>query len=157
MIRQLMFIGCVGVLVAGCARHQGAAPAWELTAVDGRTVRSADFAGQVVILDFWATWCPPCRKAVPDLIQLQKEYGPRGLTVIGVSLDQEGVEVVREFMNEFQINYPVVMGDESVTAAFGGIRGIPTVFVIDRQGQIVDKHVGYTPRATFEKRIKPLL
>ena len=133
------------------------APAWELKDVDGKTVKSSDFAGKVVVLDFWATWCPPCKAEIPGFVELQKQYGDKGLVIVGVSLDEQGPEVVTPFMNQFSINYPVVMGDAKIVQAFGGIRGIPTTFVIDRSGKIVSGHVGFAPKETFEKEIVPLL
>jgi thiol-disulfide isomerase/thioredoxin len=132
-------------------------PAWELKGVDGKPVKSSDFAGKVVILDFWATWCGPCRMEIPGFIELQKQYADKGLVVVGVSLDQDGASVVKSFMEKTGINYPVVLGDEKIVSAFGGVEGIPTTFVIDREGKIIRKHVGYTAKAEFEAEIKPLL
>lgn len=133
------------------------APAWELKDVNGKPVKSSDFKGKVVILDFWATWCPPCRQEIPGFISLQQKYGKEGLTVVGVALDAEGAKVVAPFIKKNGINYPIVLGNEQVTRAFGGIEAIPTTFIIDREGNIVSKHVGFVPEATFEKEIKPLL
>ena len=132
-------------------------PAWELKGVDAKPVKFSDFAGKVVILDFWATWCGPCRMEIPGFIELQKQYADKGLVVVGVSLDQDGASVVKSFMDKTGINYPVVLGDETIVNAFGGVEGIPTTFIIDRNGQIVGKHVGYAAKAEFESEIKPLL
>jgi thiol-disulfide isomerase/thioredoxin len=133
------------------------APSWELQNVDGQTVRFADFKGKVVILDFWATWCPPCRAEIPGLIELQKQYGKQGLAVVGVSLDQDGAADVKAFAQKFGINYPVVLADQKVVQAYGEIEAIPTTFVVDRAGGIVAKHIGFTDKGDFEKEIKPLL
>lgn len=133
------------------------APSWELKDTEGKLVKSADFKGRVVILDFWATWCGPCRMEIPGFVELQKQYGERGLTVIGVSLDEEGPSVVKPFVKKFGINYPVVMGDRKMDQAFGGIEGLPTTFIIDREGKIVKRHIGYAPKEEFEKDLKPLL
>ena len=133
------------------------APAWELKDLDGNTVRMADYKGKVVILDFWATWCPPCKKEIPGFINLQKKYGDKGLVVIGVSLDEGGPAVVKPFAQKMGINYPLVMGDQKIAAAFGGIEAIPTTFIIDREGNVVTGHQGYADEATFESEIKPLL
>ena len=133
------------------------ASAWELKDLDGRTISSSQYAGKVVILDFWATWCPPCRAEIPGFVELQKAYGDRGLVVVGVSLDQGGAGPVREFMRRFGMNYPVVMGDEVVARAFGGVEAVPTTFIIDRHGRLVATHVGYTEKEEFERAIKPLL
>jgi peroxiredoxin len=88
---------------------------------------------------------------------LQKQYGDKGLVIVGVSLDEQGPEVVTPFMKQFSMNYPVVMGDAKIVQAFGGISGIPTTFVIDRSGKIVSGRVGFAPKETFEKEIVPLL
>jgi peroxiredoxin len=133
------------------------APSWELHNVDGQTVRFADFKGKVVILDFWATWCPPCRAEIPGLIDLQKQYGKQGLAVIGISVDQDGASVVKAFAQKFGMNYPVLLADPKVVQSYGGIEAIPTTFIIDRQGRIVKEHVGFTDKEDFEKEIKPLL
>ena len=90
-----------------------------------------------MILNFWATWCAPCRLEIPYFIELQKRYGDRGLAVIGVSLDEQGPDVVKEFVKQLGVNYPIVIGNEKITEAYGGIEGIPTTFVIDRQGRVV--------------------
>lgn len=133
------------------------APAWSLKDVDGKTVSSADFKGKVVLLDFWATWCPPCKAEIPSFVELQKTYGDKGLVVVGVSLDEEGARVLKPFMKQFGINYPVVLGDLKTAQAFGGVRSIPTTFIISRDGRIAGRHVGLVSKADFEKAIKPLL
>lgn len=143
--------------ISGASTPAAPSPAWELKGVDGKPVKSSDFAGKVVILDFWATWCGPCRMEIPGFIELQKQYADKGLVVVGVSLDQDGASVVKSFMDKTGINYPVVLGDETIVNAFGGVEGIPTTFIIDRNGQIVGKHVGYAAKAEFESEIKPLL
>jgi thiol-disulfide isomerase/thioredoxin len=133
------------------------APAWELKDTEGKLVKSSDFVGKVVILDFWATWCPPCKAEIPGFVELQKKYGDKGLVIVGVSLDEQGPDVVKPFMQQFGMNYPVVMGDEKILEDFGGVQAIPTTFIIDKSGKIVTKHVGFAPKETFEKEITPLL
>ena len=131
------------------------APGWELKDPDGKLVKSSDFDGKVVILNFWATWCPPCKAEIPGFIELQKKYGDRGLVVVGVSLDEEGSSVVKQFMKAFGMNYPVVMGNLKMMQDFGGT-AIPTTFIINRSGKIVAKHTGFAPKETFEDEITSL-
>ena len=133
------------------------APGWQLKDVDGQAVKLSDFKGKVIILDFWATWCPPCREEIPGFISLQKKYGPRGLAIIGVSTNDAGTKAVSAFMRQVGINYRVVLGDPKVSFLYGGVEVIPTTFVIDRAGRVATAHSGYTDPATIEAEIKPLL
>lgn len=101
-----------------------AAPDWQLTDVDGKPVKLSDFKGKVIILDFWATWCPPCRAEIPGFVAIQKKYADRSFTVIGVSLDEQGPSMVKPFMRQLGMNYPVVMGIKSAAneaADFGSL------------------------------------
>lgn len=109
--------------------------------LDGRPITSDSFRGKVTIVNFWATWCPPCRAEIPDLVELQKKYGDR-LQIIGVSQDEGGIEVVRRFAAEHQMNYPIVMMTPELDKAFPGIAALPTSFIIDREARIVQRHVG---------------
>ena len=134
-----------------------AAPDWQLKDLDGKSVKLSDFKGKVVILNFWATWCPPCRKEIPTFVSLQRQYADKGLVIVGVSLDEKGPGVVKPFVAKMGINYPVVMGDPKTAADYGGIAVVPTTFVIDRSGKVAAEHEGDADRATFEGEIKPLL
>ncbi len=133
----------------------GTAPSFTLSAIDGKTVSLADFRGKVVILDFWATWCPPCRREIPDFVSLQKQYAGQGLQIVGIALDEP--DKVQMFAQANQMNYTVLLGDDEVSARYGGISGIPTTFIIDRTGKIVERFEGFRPRETFEETIKKLL
>jgi cytochrome c biogenesis protein CcmG/thiol:disulfide interchange protein DsbE len=133
------------------------APDFTLKSFDGKTVKLSDYKGKVIIIDFWATWCPPCRKGIPDLISIQNDY-KNDVVIIGISLDGEKtLKDVPGFVKSYAINYPIVYGDDKVVAAYGGIEGIPTAFVVDRKGNIVDKHVGLVPKDTYVNKIKELL
>lgn len=133
------------------------APDFSLKSVDGKIVKLSDFKGKVIILDFWATWCPPCRKGIPDLISIQNEY-KNDVVVIGVSLDgDKTIKDVPGFAKEYGINYPIVYGDEKIVTAYGGIQAIPTAFVIDKKGNIADQHVGLVDKSVYVNKIKELL
>jgi thiol-disulfide isomerase/thioredoxin len=147
----------LGGALTQAADSKKAAPDWQLSDVDGKPVKLSDFKGKVVILDFWATWCPPCRAEIPGFVSIQKKYADKGFTMIGVSLDQQGPSVVKSFMHSFGMNYPVVMGNPKIVVDYGGITAIPTTFVIDRQGNVVTAYEGLTDQATFESVIGPLL
>ncbi len=118
-----------------------ALPAFSMTDLDGRTHDSASWRGRVVILNFWATWCGPCRAEVPDLVALQDKYRDR-LLVIGVSEDEGSVDIVRQFAAQYHVNYPIVMKTKELDTLFPGISALPTTFVLDTEGAIVQKHVG---------------
>lgn len=133
------------------------APAWELRDLEGELVKSADFKGKVVVLNFWATWCPPCRMEIPGFVDVQEKYEDQGVAIIGVSLDEAGPAVVRQFAEEMEINYPVVMGDPKIVGAFGGVRALPTTYFIDREGNLRNVHAGFLSQSALEKTIEPLL
>lgn len=135
-----------------------AAPDFTLNrSLDGKPAKLSDMKGKVRLVDFWATWCPPCREEIPGFIALQKKYQAKGLEVIGVSVDQGGPEKVNDFVKKQGINYLSLMSSSEAEAAYGGIRSIPTTFLIDRKGKVVKKYLGATPMETFEADLKPLL
>ncbi len=133
------------------------APAWKLKDVDGNVVSSEQFKGKVIVVDFWATWCGPCRTEIPGYVALQKKYRDAGLVVVGVSLDQQGPGVVKKFITTQKVDYQIVMGTDEVVEAFGGMDAIPTTFIIDRDGNIRDRKVGAEPEEEFEARLKQFL
>jgi cytochrome c biogenesis protein CcmG/thiol:disulfide interchange protein DsbE len=133
------------------------APDFTLLDLNGQMVKSSDFSGKVILIDFWATWCRPCQYEVPHLKELYESYGGQGFEIVGIALDNGGAEVVEPFVRENNITYPIVIGNREVAMAFGGLTGIPTAFMIDRSGNIVRKYVGYTDKSVFEKDIKRLL
>ena len=139
------------------------APLFSLTTLNGEKIHLADFRGKVVILDFWATWRPPCQEGIPHLNELYRDYRNKGLAVIGISLDRVGPEEVQRFLDRKSVEYINVMGSEEVFQAysslpgFGRIRGIPTAFIVDREGRVHKKFVGFTGKQIFETAIKPIL
>jgi len=135
----------------------GMAPEWQLKRIDGSMMSSTELAGKVVVLDFWATWCPPCRDEIPGYIEMQRELESKGVVIVGVSLDQGGPGVVEKFAAQFKINYPLVMADENTADLFGGIEAIPTTFLIDRDGQVRHRKVGSMERHDYEPLVRSLL
>jgi thiol-disulfide isomerase/thioredoxin len=129
---------------------------WSAKDLQGNVISSTTLAGKIVIVDFWATWCPPCRREIPGLVELQKQYGDRGLVVVGFSLD-ESADAVRRFAQNTGVTYPLVMADENLVNLFGGVTSIPSTFVLDRKGHIVSNHLGYVDKQVFADEIKPLL
>ncbi|MCX8010155.1 MAG: TlpA family protein disulfide reductase [Ignavibacteria bacterium] len=128
------------------------APNFSLSTLDGKIVKLTDYKGKVVIIDFWATWCTPCRKGIPDLVDIQNRY--KNVQVIGITLDQNPFQVVPPFAKEFKINYPILISNENVLYNYGGIDSIPTTFIIDKNGQIVSKHIGLVSKDVLENDIK---
>jgi len=122
-------------------RDPVAVPAFTVHDLDARPVSSTSLKGKVVIVNFWATWCPPCRAEIPDLIALQKKYGD-AVQVIGVSQDEAPAEDVKRFAVDHGMNYPVVMSTKEIESLFPGVRALPTSFILDREGRLVQKHVG---------------
>jgi thiol-disulfide isomerase/thioredoxin len=142
----------------GAAMIAQPAPAWKLKDLDGHDISSDQFKGKVMVVDFWATWCEPCVGEIPGYIELQKKYGPEGLVIVGIAYrDFKGPDHVKKFAGEKGMNYTLVMGDETVAEAFGGIEAIPTTFLVNRQGRIVHHKIGAMPRDEYEKLVKQAL
>lgn len=148
---------CYGVMFADQA-HGVSMPTFHLESVtDGKKVASGSFKDKVVLVTFWATWCPPCRMEIPGLIALQKKYGDKGFTVLGLTVDQGPREMVHKFMRKENINYPVLRATPELGRAFGGVVGIPTSFLVDRKGEVVKRFEGFVEHTVVEEKIKDLL
>ena len=132
------------------------APNFSRMDLDHRQVNLADYRGKVILLNFWATWCAPCLAEMPRFVEWQQEYGGRGLQVIGISMDDEE-QPVRAVYQKYRLNYPVVMGDEKIGKLYGGIFGLPVIFLIDAKGKIRFKHQESTDLVTIESEIRNLL
>jgi len=130
---------------------------FSLKNLDGKQVDFNQFRGKVIILDVWDTWCPPCKAEIPDFIDLYSEYKDKDFLMIGVALGQEGVESVKKFINNYEINYENYLFHPKILEIFGQIQGIPTTFVIDKNGNLHKRYVGFTEKSVFENDIKQLL
>jgi peroxiredoxin len=138
------------------AGERKAAPEFSLKDSSGRIATVAAYRGKVVLLDFWATWCGPCRTEIPHFVEMQNQYGPQGFQVIGISMDDDA-KPVREFALQYKLNYPVAVGDDKLADRFGGVLGLPVNFIIDRQGRIHAKYLGATDVSVFDSDVKGLL
>jgi len=151
------------LLIWGCTSQAennelpGRAPQFALKDLKGHTLRLKDLRGRVVLLNFFATWCAPCRQEIPDLERLYKRFNDQGLEIVGISLDMEGAPLLNPFVQHYGISYPVVLGTREVVVDYGGITGIPTSFLIDRDGRVAKHFVGFRPVHVFEQSVLELL
>lgn len=160
----------LGLLAAGCGgpvavkaaslkpeKERKTAPDFTLKDADGKVVHLSDYRGKVVILDFWATWCGPCRIEIPWFMDIQRKNKDRGFEVLGVAMDDEGWEVVKPFLADLGVNYRVMIGDDLTSQMYGGVDALPTTFLIDKTGKIAAVHVGLASRKDFEDGVEQLL
>jgi thiol-disulfide isomerase/thioredoxin len=133
------------------------APDFTLESLDGRSVTLSSLRGKAVLLNFWATWCGPCKIETPWLVELQNQYGPQGLQIIGVEAGDDGKDDIAKFAKDMGMNYPILLGKESVDDAYGGMPALPESFFIGRDGKIVDKIMGLRGREDIEESIKKAL
>jgi cytochrome c biogenesis protein CcmG/thiol:disulfide interchange protein DsbE len=157
-----MFWGCSsGSSMRTTAEKQSGdrrvAPNFSLKDADGKTVQLSDYRGKVVMLNFWATWCGPCKYEIPWFIEFERTFKNQGLAIIGVSMDDDGWSVVKPFASNAGINYRIVLGDDTVAQQYGGVDSLPTTFLIDRDGNIAATHVGLVSKTTYENDLKKLL
>jgi peroxiredoxin len=120
-------------------------------------VRLSDYKGKVVLLDFWATYCGPCKIEIPWFMDFERKHKDKGFSVLGVSMDDDGWDAVKPFVNDLAINYRVMVGNDSTAEMYGGIEALPTTFLIDRDGKIASVHVGLTSKSEIEDDIEQLL
>ena len=133
------------------------APDFALQSLDGKTVHLSDFRGKAVVLNFWATWCQPCKIEMPWFAELQKQYGPQGLQIVGVAMDDASPKDIGEFAHDLGVNYPILVGKEEVGNAYGGVQFLPATFYIGRDGKVVDKVFGLKGRGEIENSLKKAL
>ena len=134
-------------------------PAPDFTLKDGRgaDLRLSDYKGNVVLLNFWATWCGPCNVEIPWFVGFEHAYRDRGFAVIGISLDEDGWQAIQRYTEEKKLNYRIAIGNDAVSQMFGGINSLPTTLMIDRNGRVAVVHTGLVSRSTYEEEIRRLL
>lgn len=132
------------------------APDFTLPMLDGGTFRMSEHEGEVLVVNFWATWCAPCRIEIPDLIEMQSDLGEEGIQIVGISLDHQGQDVVEAFADEAGINYPILLDDGKVAAQFGGVYALPTTIIVDREGMIRRRIPGLVTRQLLTPILREL-
>ncbi|MAT40053.1 MAG: redoxin [Ectothiorhodospiraceae bacterium] len=135
--------------------NSDAAPGFTLTKVGGGKKSLSDYQGKVVMVNFWATWCGPCKREIPDFVELQNEYKDKGFEIVGIALDEPAD--VETFVDNSSINYDILHGNQDIAMAYGNIRSIPTTFLLNRDGEIVKKYVGMQPKSTWATEINAIL
>ncbi len=157
IIIVLMTVMCICVMPF-TAVGDNEMPSFRLkNVIDGKIVDSKELADKVVLIAFFATWCPPCRVETPDLVKLQNEYGPEGFAVIGMAMDGAKTKAVKAFSDEFGINYPVLVPSYDIIQQYGGIYSIPTSFLVDRKGNVVKMYRGVVSYRKLTKDLKAVL
>ncbi len=162
MRRLLTFLALALLVGSGLAAAPAAGPyqSPDFTLNDlatGQPITLSHLRGKVVLLDFWATWCPPCRAEIPHLVQMDKDLRKQGLRIVGLSVDQNGPALVKRFMQDFKISYYVMLANPAVVRAYGGVQGIPTTFLLGRNGEPLGHWVGYTDEQVFRDAIRAAL
>ena len=170
-VRMMAASAAMFALLAGCSssprtvraaslkpgKDRQKAPDFELKDANGQTVRLSDYKGKVVLLDFWATWCGPCKIEIPWFEEFERENKDKGFAVLGVAMDDDGWNAVKPFAKERSINYRLVLGDDKVADLYGGLEALPTTLLIDRNGYIAAVHIGLSGKNDFEDGIQELL
>jgi peroxiredoxin len=173
-IRRHSKITCAALgaalLIAGCSSpslstrgsrlkasdDRKSAPNFSLKDENGKTVQLSDYRGKIVLLNFWATWCGPCKMEIPWFVEFERKHKDQGFAVVGISMDEDGWPAVKPFISHAGINYRVLMGDDSIAQLYGGVESLPTTFIIDREGKIAAVHLGLVSKSTYENDLRQL-
>ena len=170
VIRGLLAVAVLSVATIGCNRSPSAvkaavkpekdrkkAPDFALKDSNGGTAKLSDYRGKVVLLNFWATWCGPCKVEIPWFIEFEQQYKDRGFAVLGVSMDEDGWDAVKPYIAARKVNYRVLLGDDVTGGLYGGVESLPTTFMIDRDGKVASVHIGLISKSDYDNEIKHLL
>ncbi len=162
-------VAAIALLIGGCSAPAGRtashvkpsderkpAPNFSLKDPDGKSVQLSDYRGKVVLLNFWATWCGPCKIEIPWFIDFERAHKDQGFAVVGISMDEDGWQAVKPFISEAGINYRVLLGNDSISQLYGGVEALPTTFIIDRDGRIASVHEGLVSKSTYEHDLEQL-
>ena len=149
----LSLMGCTTAI----SQQEPTFPSFKLETIDGPAFDSARLNGNVVLINFWTTWCAPCRVEIPWFTELKETYADSGFEIVGVALDPENRDAILRMQRELEINYPLVLSDLKIEEQAGGILGVPTTFLIDRDGRVVSKHIGLVGKETLRQEIETLL
>jgi len=157
--RFALFAAVLGLALAAasCAKNRPSTIDFALKDSTGKVQHLSDYRGKVVMVNFWATWCAPCKIEIPWFVEFQSKYRGADFAVLGISMDEDGWDSVRPYMKDHNFDYPIVIGDDAVGKLFGQIDDLPTTFLIDRDGQIAKKHVGLISKGSYEEEISTLL
>jgi cytochrome c biogenesis protein CcmG/thiol:disulfide interchange protein DsbE len=159
-IRQFLTVGTSGPIPSNKyikPENRTMAPEFTLNDSSDKPVRLSQLRGDVVLLNFWATWCAPCGVEIPMFIGFQRAYRDRNFVVLGVALDEDGWSVVRPYADAKKIDYPIVVGNDRISELFGGLKAVPTTLIIDRQGRVAATHIGLCKKSDYEDDIKAVL
>src|SRR6185369_4162154 len=151
------FLSAAGPVDAA-PRPEQPAPNFKVISTTGQTISQDNYRGYVLIIDFFATWCQPCRQSIPHLVEMNRKYGKQGLQILGLSVDEDGERGVKSFTDEFRVNYPVALAGDSAQSDFG-VRSVPIMYLIDKKGKVVEVYRGFSDEkgSTLEQSIKRLL